>query len=86
MLSTLERTFGFYPISIATSMAFEGITRVGEYRDRPGEPELDHLQAIAVTHPANRSRINLGLLLLHRHAFAARILLRYHRRRKTAAQ
>lgn len=48
MLSSLERTLGFYPISIATSMAFEGITHVGEYRDRPGEPELDHLQAIWV--------------------------------------
>ena len=46
MLSSLERTLGFYPISIATSMAFEGITRVGEYRDRPGEPELEHMQAI----------------------------------------
>lgn len=46
MLSTLERTFGFYPISIATSMAFEGITRVGEYRDRPGEPEIEKIPAL----------------------------------------
>ena len=48
MPTMLDRTLGFYPISIATSMAFEGVTHMGEYGDRPGEPEITTIEAIWV--------------------------------------
>lgn len=46
MPSMLDRTLGFYPISIATSLAFESITHLGEHSDKTGEPEINHMDAI----------------------------------------
>ena len=46
MPTMLDRTLGFFPMSIATSLAFEGVTHLGEYGDRPGEPEINQIEAI----------------------------------------
>ena len=46
MPTMLDRTLGFFPMSIATSLAFEGVTHLGEYGDRPGEPEINQIETI----------------------------------------
>lgn len=45
-----DRTFGAYPMSIATSLAFEGITHTGEYIDRAqyGPAPILHMECIMV--------------------------------------
>lgn len=43
-----ERTFGAYPISIATSLALEGISHTGEYLDRGPKPPVNNMECIMV--------------------------------------
>lgn len=46
MPSMLDRVLGFYPMSIASSLAFESITHMGEHSDKTGELEINHMEAV----------------------------------------
>lgn len=43
-----DRTFGAYPISIATSLAIEGITHSGEYLERGPNPPINKMEFLMV--------------------------------------
>lgn len=47
-MKSLDRELGFFPMSIATSFAFEGLYHVGEYGDRNGIPPGDDMPALWV--------------------------------------
>lgn len=47
-MEALDRTLGFFSMSIGTSMAFEGLLRVGEHADMPGRPNHDAYEAIYI--------------------------------------
>lgn len=45
---SIDRVFGFYPMSIATSLAFEGLLRTGEHADIPGPSPIGEYGAILI--------------------------------------
>lgn len=47
-MEALDRTLGFFPMSIGTSMAFEGLFRVGEHAEMPGKTNHDLYEAIYI--------------------------------------
>lgn len=48
-LSTVDRVFGLeYPMSIATSLAFEGLLRTGEHANDKGEPPIHQFRAVFI--------------------------------------
>lgn len=47
-MERFDRTFGAYPISIASSLAIEGITHTGEYLDRVGEAPVNNMECLMV--------------------------------------
>lgn len=57
---SVDRTFGFYSVSIASSLAFEGLLHTGEYADWKGELPIHSYQ-----------EIYLNLRTLFRNAFYA---------------
>lgn len=57
---SVDRKFGSYPISIASSLAFEGLLHTGEFADRGGELAIKDYQALY-----------LNLRTLFRNAFYA---------------
>lgn len=57
---SVDRKYGSYPVSIASSMAMEGLLHVGEYADKKGESLIKDYQALF-----------LNLRTLFRNAFYA---------------
>lgn len=47
-MEALDRTLGFFPMSIGTSLAFEGLFRVGDHADMPGKVNHDLYEAIYI--------------------------------------
>lgn len=43
---SVDRVYGNYPVSIATSLALEGLLHTGEYADWKGEPPIHKYQAL----------------------------------------
>lgn len=47
-MESLDRTLGFFPMSIGTSLAFEGLFRVGDHAELPGKPNHDLYEAVYI--------------------------------------
>lgn len=47
-MESLDRTLGFFPMSIGTSLAFEGLFRVGDHADMSGKVNHDSYEAIYI--------------------------------------